>query len=160
MRSPRWRRTPVLVGAVVALVIGLGAGSAFAYFGKPIHDSGSARAGMARSITVVQSTGTVATTLYPGATSDLIVELDNPNSSPVDIVTVAGSGPVTSSGGIGSCVTTGVTVPTQTGLSIAVAPGADVVVHIPGGVTMGSRSSSGCQGATFNVPLALTVRQQ
>ena len=160
MRSPRWRRTPVLVGAGVALVIGLGAGTAFAYFGKPVHDSGSARAGMARAITVVQSTGTVATTLYPGATSDLMVELDNPNSFAVDIVGVTGSGPVTSSGGIGSCTTTGVTVPTQKGLSIAVAPGVDVVVDIPDEVAMGPSSSSGCQGATFNVPLALTVQRQ
>ena len=138
MRSLRWRRTPLLLGAVVALVIGLGAGSAFAYFGKPVHDSGAARAEMARSVTVVQATGTVATTLYPGATADLVVELDNPNNFPVDIVTVAGSGPVTSSGGVGNCVTTGVTVPTQTGLSITVAPGADVVVHIPDEVAMGS----------------------
>lgn len=150
----------MLVGAVVALVVGLGAGSAFAYFGQPMHDSGAARADMARSITVVQSTGTAANELYPGATADLVVELDNPNNFPVDIVTVTGTGPVTSSGGSGSCTTTGVTVPTQTGLSIPVAPGSDVVVHIPGGVAMGPDSSSGCQGAAFNVPVALTVQQQ
>jgi hypothetical protein len=150
----------VLVGSVVALVIGLGAGSAFAYFGRPVHDSGSARAGMARSITVVQSTGAAATTLYPGATSDLIVELDNPNTYAVEIVGVSGSGAATSSGGIGNCTTTGVTVPLQAGLSIAVAPGAAVVVHIPDGVAMGPSSSSGCQGASFKVPVALTVDRQ
>jgi hypothetical protein len=155
-----WRRTPVLAGVVVALVIGLGTGSAFAYFGKPAHDAGSARTGMARSITVVQSTGTASTTLYPGATADLVVELENPNTFPVDIVGVTGSGPATSSGGIGSCTTTGVTVPTQNGLSIAVAPGVDVVVDIPDGVAMGPSSSSGCQGASFTVPVVLTVRQQ
>jgi hypothetical protein len=155
----RSRRVPLLVGAVVALVVGLGAGSAFAYFARPMHNHGAAGASMARSITVVQSTGTVARTLYPGASADLIVQIDNPNDLPVDIVTVVGNGPVTSSGGIGSCVTTGVTVPTQKGLSIAVAPGSDVVVHIPDGVAMGSTSSSGCQGATFNVPVALTVHQ-
>jgi hypothetical protein len=144
----------------VALVLGLGAGSAFAYFGRPMHDAGAAHADMARSITVVQSTGTASSELYPGATADLIVELDNPNSFPVDIVTVTGDGPVTSSGGIGSCTTTGVTVPAQEGLSIAVAPGTDVAVHIPAGVAMGPSSSSGCQGATFTVPVSLTVQQQ
>jgi hypothetical protein len=154
-----YRRAPLLVGAVVALVIGLGAGSAFAYFARPIHDSGSAGAGRAQPITVVQSNGTVASTLYPGASADLIVEIDNPNNFPVDIVTVAESGTVTSSGGIGNCTTTGVTVPTQKGLAIAVAPGSNVAVHIPDGATMGPNSSSGCQGATFNVPVALTVQQ-
>ena len=156
----RSRRVPLLVGAVVSLVVGLGAGSAFAYFGRPMHDRGAAGAGMARSIAVVQSTGTVANKLYPGARADLVVEIDNPNNFSVDIVTVAPSGPVTSSGGIGSCTTTGVTVPTQKGLSITVVPGSDVVVHIPDGVSMGPTSSSGCQGATFTVPVSLTVQQQ
>jgi hypothetical protein len=149
----------MIFGAVVALVVGLGAGSAFAYFARPMHHSGAAGAGTAHAITVVQSQGTASGTLYPGTTSDLVVELDNPNNFAVDIVTVAGSGPVTSSGGIGTCTTTGVTVPTQTGLSLAVAPGADVVVHVPDGVAMGATSSSGCQGATFSVPVALTVQQ-
>jgi hypothetical protein len=154
------RRIPLLVGAVVALVVGLGAGSAFAYFARPMHDHGAAGAGMARSVTVMQSTGTVATTLYPGGSADLLVQIDNPNNFPVTIVSVTGSGSVTSSGGIGNCTTTGVTVPAQKGLSIAVAPGSDVAVHIPDGVSMGPTSSSGCQGATFNVPVALTVQQQ
>jgi hypothetical protein len=160
MRTPRWRRTPLLVGAVVALVIGLGAGSAFAYFFTPMHHSGAADAGTAQAITVVQSQGTAGSTLYPGTTADLVVELDNPNNFPVHIVTVSGSGPVTSAGGIGACTTTGVTVPTQTGLSIAVAPGSDIQIHIPNGVAMGDSSNSGCQGATFSVPVALTVQQQ
>jgi hypothetical protein len=154
-----FRRAPLVVGGVVALVVGLGAGSAFAYFARPIHDSGAAGAGRAQPITVVQSNGTVASKLYPGASADLIVEIDNPNNFPVDIVTVMASGAVTSSGGIGNCTTTGVTVPTQKGLSVTVAPGANVTVHIPDGVAMGPNSSSGCQGATFNVPVALTVRQ-
>jgi hypothetical protein len=156
----RSRRVPLLIGAVVSLVVGLGAGSAFAYFGGPMHDHGAAGTGMARSIAVVQSTGTVTTELYPGARADLVVELDNPNNFSVDIVTVTPSGPVTSSGGIGTCTTTGVTVPTQRGLSITVVPGSDVVVHIPDGVSMGPTSSSGCQGATFTVPVSLTVQQQ
>jgi hypothetical protein len=143
----------------VALVVGLGAGSAFAFFAKSMHDSGAAGADTARAVTVVQSQGTVVGTLFPGTTADLIVVLDNPNNFPVHIATVSGSGPVTSSGGIGVCTTTGVTVPTQTGLSIAVAPGANVVIHVPSGVAMGASSSSGCQGATFSVPVALTVQQ-
>jgi hypothetical protein len=145
---------------VVALVVGLGTGSAFAYFGAPMHHSGAADAGTAQAITVVASQGTAGGNLYPGTTADLDVDLDNPNSFPVHVVTVSGDGPVTSAGGIGICTTTGVTVPAQAGLSIAVPPGADVVVHIPNGVAMGASSSSGCQGATFSVPVILRVQQQ
>jgi hypothetical protein len=158
--SPRrWVRKPLLFGAVVALVVGLGAGTAFAYFTGLGSGSGAASVGTVQSVTVLPATGTVTNLLYPGASGDLLVELDNPNSYPVTIVGITGNGTVTGSNGVGTCTTTGVTVPTQTGLSVTVASGSNVSVVIPDGVSMGTSSDSGCQGATFQVPVTITVEK-
>ena len=87
------------------------------------------------------------------------MKLDNPNSYPVTIVGVTGNGTVTGSGGIGTCSTTGVTVPTNNALNITVASGSGVFVVIPNGVSMDTTSDSGCQGATFQVPVTITVHK-
>ena len=158
--SPRrWLRMPLVFGSVVALVVGLGAGTAFAFFTGVGSGSGTASVGTAQSVTVLAASGTVTNQLYPGVSGDLLVELDNPNSYSVDIISITGNGTVTGSGGVGTCTTTGVSVPTQTGLSIVVAPGSDVTVVIPNGVSMDATSDSGCQGATFKVPVTITVHK-
>ena len=166
--SPRrWVRKPLIFGAVVALVVGVGAGSAFAYFTSLGSGSGTASVGTTPlSVTVEQATGTVTNLLYPGdASGDLRVTLDNPNSYPVTIVGITGNGSASvSSAGIGTCNTTGVTVNTQSGLSIPVAsdsnpPNNPVSVVIPNGVSMNASSDSGCQGATFSVPVTVTVQK-
>jgi predicted ribosomally synthesized peptide with SipW-like signal peptide len=150
---------PLLFGTVVALVVGIGAGTAFAYFTSTGNGSGTITVGSVQSVTVVEATGTAVKLLYPGTSGDLLVTLDNPNSFSVTIVSISGNGTVTGTDGQGTCTTTGVTVPTQTGLSIAVAAGSNVSVVIPGGVSMDRTSESGCQGATFQVPISLTVRK-
>jgi hypothetical protein len=164
--SPRrLRRMPLVLGAVVALVLGLGAGTAFAYFTSTGHGSGAASTGTPLSVTVLQASGTVTNKLYPGGSGDLRVKLDNPNSYPVTIVAIAaGSGTVTSSGGVGACTNTGVSVSPQSGLNIPVASDASpptypVSVIIPGGVSMSTNSDSGCQSATFQVPITITVQK-
>ena len=167
MSPRRWMRMPLVLGAVVALVLGLGGGTAFAYFTSSGHGSGVASTGTPQSVTVVQATGTVTNKLYPGdATGDLLVELDNPNSYPVNIVGISpGTGSVTVLGGSGTCTTTGVTVNTLTGLSgLAVAsdptpPNNPVSVVVPSAVSMSAASSNGCQGVTFQVPVTITVHK-
>jgi len=37
--------------------------------------------------------------------------------------------------------------------------GANITVHIPGAVSMSTASASGCQGATFQVPVDVTVHR-
>jgi hypothetical protein len=155
----RWRQAPLVFGAVAALVLGLGAGTAYAYFSGVGSGSGAASVGTAQSVTVVEATGTVSHLLYPGASGDLLVELDNPNGYSVNIVGITGNGTVSGSGGIGPCSTTGVSVNTNNSLSIPVAPGSDVSVVIPDGVSMDATSDSGCQGATFQVPVTITVHK-
>jgi hypothetical protein len=151
------RRSLLVLGAAIALVLGLGAGTAFAFFTSSGSGSGTASTGSVESVTVLGATGMVTNKLYPGGTGDLKVEFDNPNDFAVTITTVSGNGTVTGSGGIGTCSTTGVSVPTRTGLSISVVSGSDATVLIPNGVSMDATSDSACQGATFSVPVTLTV---
>jgi hypothetical protein len=75
------------------------------------------------------------------------------------IVGIAQNGTATPEGGSG-CTSSndGVTVPTQSGLSMSLAPGTQVL-HFSGAAAMSTSSSSGCQGATFDVPVTLTVQQ-
>ena len=154
-----WHRAPLLLGAVIALVVGLGAGAAYAFFTSSGSGSGAASVGTAQSVTVIAASGTVSSKLIPGISADLLVELDNPNSYSVTITGIAQNGSVTPVGGSGTCTTTGVSVPTQTGLSITVASGTNILVHIPNGASMSTASDSGCQGAAFQIPVTITVQK-
>ena len=49
----------------------------------------------------------------------------------------------------------------QTGISTTIPGGvSNYQVHLSGAVSMGSSSSSGCQGATFAIPVTITVEEQ
>lgn len=157
MSPRRWLRMPLVFGSVIALVVGLGAGTAYAYFTGVGSGSGTTSVGTVQPVNVIQATGTVTTRLYPGATGDLLVGLNNPNAFLVTIVTIQGNGSPTGSGGIGTCSTTGVSVPTQT-VSISVAPGSQTI-DVASAISMDLTSDSGCQGATFQVPVTLTVHK-
>jgi hypothetical protein len=162
-------------GAAAALAIGLGAGagSAYAYFTSAGSGTSAASVGTTQQVTLVAATsGSALSTLIPGGTADLRVQLNNPNSFSVTIVGISQNGPVTVVGGTG-CTSdsgtwpsltlgnSGVSVPTQTGLSITVAAGpiTNVVVHVANGASMNTSSASGCQGATFQIPVTITVQR-
>lgn len=151
--------------AAVALAIGVVSGSAYAFFtGAGSGVAGGAVDSPAVAVTVVAATGAPSTQLVPGASADLVLQLDNPNSFPVTIIAVSQSGAVIPLGGTGpgtACTTlnNGVSVATQSGLAIAVASGAGIVVHVPNAASMTTASASGCQGATFHIPLSVSVRQ-
>jgi hypothetical protein len=153
------RRFWVLASMVAALTVGLGGGAAYGFFVSAGAGSGTATVGTTAPVTVLEATGTITNELYPGTTGDLLVTLDNPNTYPVAITAIAGNGTVTGAGGVGSCTTTGVSVPSQSGLNISVASGSSVSAVIPGAVSMGAASDTGCQGATFQVPVTLTVHK-
>jgi hypothetical protein len=153
-----FKRAPLAVGAAGALVIGLGVGAAWGYFASSGAGSGVVSVG-AKSVTVEAATGTPSSVLIPGTSADLTLTLDNPNSYPVTIVSITQNGPVTAVGQSGTCSNTAVSVPAQSGLRIPLASGEGVVVHIPNGASMGATSNSGCQGASFHIPVTITVQQ-
>lgn len=158
------RRLFVALTAVVALVVGLGAGGAYAYWRAQGSGSGTASVGTPAGVTVVAATATPSSKLIPGSTADLVVQLDNPNVYSVTIVGIAQVGTtVTPVGGTGpgtacSSANTGVSVPTQTGLSLTVANGSNTF-HLTNAATMAASSASGCQGASFQIPVTVTVQR-
>ncbi|MCU1588668.1 MAG: hypothetical protein JWN31_2161 [Frankiales bacterium] len=154
------RRVAALV--VVALLLVLGSATAsYAYFRTNGSGTGTvATAGSASPVTVTTN-ATVTRLLQPGGTADLIITVTNPNAFAVSITSVTSGGAVTAASGIGSCTTTGVT---------AAVPAADLPLPVPAhttagrfvlanAVTMSTASESGCQGATFTVPLTITAHQ-
>lgn len=155
----RMRRRTLMLASAVVLALGLVAGGAYGYWHAAGSGSSTVTLGAMQSVTVVAASGTPASNLVPGGTADLVVTVNNANSVPVNIVGIGqGTGSVSVVGGTG-CTTTGVSVPSRTGLSLAVAAGNNVTVHIPNGAAMSTSSDSGCQGASFQIPVTLTVQR-
>jgi hypothetical protein len=153
----RRRKLVSVLTLVGALAVGA---AAWAYFTS--SGSGSAHASTASMSTVTLSAtaGTPSTPLYPGGTGDVSLEVNNPNAYAVTLVSVAlkTGGTITADVGHSSCTTTGVTFANQTGISSTIPPGASQYqIRLPGAVSMNSSSLSGCQGATFSIPVTITV---
>jgi hypothetical protein len=156
--------------AAISIVIGLCVGTAYAYFTSAGNGNGAAASGTAPSVTVIAASGFVASGLIPGHTADLLIEVNNPNTNSVTITSIAQDGPVTVSGG-DNCTSdtgsepaislgnSGVSIPTQTDLSIVAPSGNAVLVHVPAGAAMSSASANGCQGASFQIPVSVTAQQ-
>lgn len=159
MSPRRWLRMPLVLGAVIALVLGLSGGAAYAYFTSSGSGSGVATTGTVQSVTVLGATGTVSAPLYPGDSSgDLLLKITNPNSFTLTLTTITLNSAATPDSGHSSCTTTGVSLNNETGLSISVPTGTNTL-DITSSVSMSAASSSGCQGATFQLPVTITVQK-
>jgi hypothetical protein len=151
----------LITGAIAVVVAaGLGVGAVFAYFLVTGHGSGSGANGTAPTVTIqAVASGSPNSTLLPGSTADLLVQVQNPSSLTLTVTGIAQNGTATPEGG-NACTSSndGVSVPTQTGLSVSLAPGTQTL-HFSGAAAMSTSSASGCQGATFDVPVTLTVQE-
>jgi hypothetical protein len=158
-RSARRRRVlgvPIALLAVIVCAV-----TAIAYFIGTGAGSGSASVGTLQTVTVSAFVGgdTPNSVLLPGgAAADVMLRVNNPNSFSVTLVSATGNGAITPDIGHSSCATTGVTFTNQTGLTFTVPVGSSLI-HLPGAASMDATSSSGCQGATFNIPVAITVHK-
>jgi hypothetical protein len=162
MRSvPRLARRPAVLGAVVALVLGCACGDAWAYFTSSGSGSAAASVGAAQAVTVLSATGTPSSTLSPGHSADLTLTVTNPNTVTVTLVRIAQNGAPTVVDGGSTCTasSSGVQVPAQGDLDIPLPHGTDVV-HVPAGATMTLTSANGCQGASFRIPVTITVEER
>ena len=113
------------------------------------------------TVTLSATAGSASTPLYPGGTGDVSLEVNNPNPYAVTLVSVAGSGTISHDLGHSACTTTGVTFTNQSGLSTTIpATATNYQIHLSGAVSMSPASSSGCQGATFSIPVTITVEKQ
>src|SRR5262249_14355647 len=115
-----------LIGAAMTLLVLGAVGLVYAAWTTNGSGSGSAQAGFAQSLTTVDATVSTTGELYPNGDGTVTLKVHNPNSYPVTITDVtAGSGPVTATGGIGTCDVTGVSFNDQHGLSIQIPPNDD-----------------------------------
>jgi hypothetical protein len=156
----RWPRRIVALAGVNALVFG--GGLAYASWSTSGTGNGSAHAGSAVALTTVTATAASTGLLYPnGPAGDLRVTIKNANPFAVTVTALSGNGTVTATGGTGTCTVTGVSVTPQTGLSLSIpakSGGVDgsLTTTLSGVLAMDNTSQTGCQGATFTVPVTFT----
>jgi hypothetical protein len=145
------------VFATIAVIVALGiAGAAYAYFVST--GTGSATDGTAPTVTVqAVASGSPTSSLLPGGTSDLIVQVQNPSNLTLTVTGITQNGSATPVGGSG-CTSSndGVSVATETGLNVSLSPGTQIL-HFSGAAAMATSSANGCQGASFDIPVTLTV---
>jgi hypothetical protein len=157
-RAGRLSRATVLI-ALAALAAALGAaGIAVAAW----LSSGSGKPGLAAATALAPTTtavaGSAVTTglLTPGTTGTAVVTVTNPNPYRVKVLTIGPNGAATATGGAGTCATTGVTFTVQQP-GVVLAAKASSTLTLAGAVAMSTTSETGCQGATFTVPVTVGV---
>ena len=155
------RRSFILTSAAVAtLVVIAAATAAYGYWTVAGDGAGQAATGSLESVVVTTTEVTPTTALLPGQSAAAAFAVTNPNHFAVTIAAVSGNGPVTVSGGSGcDAANAHVTFSDQTGLEIAVSADAvDQHVELSAAVTMADSSASGCQSATFHIPITVATR--
>jgi hypothetical protein len=148
--------------ALTALVL---AASALAYWTTTGSGATSTSVPAAQAVTLTPGTATAQ--LYPGGTSDVAVDVTNPNTTAVRVVslsldTAAGTGGFDVDGGHAGCDPAVVSFTTQTngaaGWTIPAKVGATAGVaalDLSGALAMSSNAANACQGASFLVHLSV-----
>jgi hypothetical protein len=146
----------VLALAVCALVAGI----AVAAWSVSTSGNGSAKASTASALTLGDASGSTSGDLYPGGAGDLKLKLSNPNPFPVRVTAVAltSGGTITSNAAACDSGGNGVSLTTQSGLTIDLAANAaNQVATVSGAVHMASSAPNACQGAVFTIPVDVTA---
>lgn len=158
MRKQVSRKLAVVTTVMALAIVGL----VFAAWTTNGTGSGYAKAGTAQALSTVDVSASTTATLYPGGPAgDVTIRVSNPNTYPVTVTGVAGSGAITPDAGHASCTTTGVSFTDQTGLTISVpakvgAVNGETQTTLSGAASMSNASVNGCQGATFTIPVTLS----
>ena len=156
---PRLRirvRASAAVGMAGALVLGLGAGSAFGYF--TAGGAGHGSASTATLLPALGAHGVPATWLVPGRTADVVVEVTNPNLFAVWVVSATAGGDVTVDAGHPTCTPASVGFTNPGSLNVLIPAGTTQALSFPAAASMSISAPNACQGASFSIPLTLTVR--
>ena len=155
------RRLVTLAGSVSVLVLG---GIVFAAWLVPGSGQGYSKAKQAQALTTDDVGATSTDQLYPGATGDVKVKVNNPNAFPVTVTAVDGDGAVSSDKAnctdVGGDVSkkTGVTFTNQTLSSSNVVPAnGSLTLSLNNAVSMSNQSVNACQGAVFSIPVTFTA---
>ena len=117
---------------------------------------GYAKAGTAQALTTVDVSASTTASLYPGASGNVLIKINNPNPFGVRVTAVSGNGTIAPDSGHSGCTTTGVTFTEQTGLTLDVAASTATQFTLNGAASMSNSSLNACQGAIFTIPVTLT----
>lgn len=155
------RRLLTLAGSLALLVVG---GIVFAAWLVPGSGSGYAKAKQAQALTTDDVGATTTDQLYPGASGDVKVKVNNPNPFPVTVTGVDADGAVSSDKanctdvGADASKQTGVTFTNQTLNSNNVVPAnGSLTLTLSNAVGMSNQSVNACQGAVFSIPVKFTA---
>jgi hypothetical protein len=156
----RFSKKQRLLTAALTILVLSAVGLVYAAWTTNGTGSGYAKAGSAQDLSTVDVSANVTTLpnkLYPGTDGDVLIKIHNPNPYPVRVTQVAANGAVTASGGTGTCTTTGVTLTSPQTVSIDVAANSDSAeTTLTNAAHMSNSSQTGCQSATFTLPVSLT----
>jgi hypothetical protein len=150
----------LVVIAVVLVALGAGAEVAWSFITSTGSGAGTASTPTLITVSIDATSGTPLTALLPGSSGDATLELANPNATTLTLTSVVGAGTITVSNAPG-CTSgnDGVTFTNQSALSVVVPAHATAFsVDLPGSVAMAASSASACQGATFSIPVTVTVQ--
>jgi hypothetical protein len=149
-----------LVAVVVFVAVATGAGAAYGFWSTTGTGSGVATTGDMDPVTITSATAgdVVGSSLRPGGTADVVLKVHNPNAFAVHVVNIlqVEGADITAHDGSGTCDTTGVTYTAPT--TVADIPMGDSTIILPDAAAMDLTSDNGCQGATFEIPVTLTVK--
>ncbi|HEY6567831.1 MAG TPA: hypothetical protein VI341_09985 [Actinomycetota bacterium] len=140
----------VLVGVMLVSSI------AYAAWTATGTGSGFAKASTAQSLGTVDVSASTSATLFPGATGDVSLRINNPNPYPVRVTAVSGAGTIDSDKTAACDASTGVTFTDQTGLTLDIPASSAQTFTLSGSVSMSNSSHTDCQGAVFTIPVNLT----
>ncbi|ALV42149.1 hypothetical protein AU252_14130 [Pseudarthrobacter sulfonivorans] len=150
--------------ATVTLCLVTGVGGAYAYWATVGAGSGAATNGTMATVTVeaLVAGDSPQNTLAPGGTADVAVRVLNPNGHAVQVYAIRGNGAATADAGHPGCTTTGVTFvepAAPLAPTVSIPANSSVLITLPGAAAMSTASVSGCQGATFSLPVTLEARK-
>src|SRR5215217_5123727 len=103
----RPKKKLVVAGGVVAGL--MASGVAWAAWTANGTGNGYAKATSAQVLTTSDASASTAAQLYPGASGDVKVTINNPNPYPVTVTSISGNGAITADASHSACTTTGVT---------------------------------------------------
>ena len=162
-------RTVTKRATILSLFLGilLASSVAFAWWTASGSGSGYTKAETAAALTTNDVSGTTTAQLHPGGSSDVVLQISNPNSYAVTVTNINGSGAILS--GNATC-DTAVGAYTGNGVSFANQSGSWVVPAKVGAVNgtldvtltnaasmanTATTSNDSCQGKTFSIPVSL-----
>ncbi|MDQ4145216.1 MAG: hypothetical protein M3198_16045 [Actinomycetota bacterium] len=155
------RRLLTLAASVAMLIVG---SVVFAAWLVPGTGSGYAKAKQSQALTTDDVGAITTSQLYPGASGDVKVKVNNPNPFPVTITGVDANGAISSDNP--ACTDVGGDASKNTGVTFQdqvlnggneVPANGSLTLTLGDAVTMSNQSVNACQGAVFSIPVEFTA---